>query len=154
MPQWVDAKWTQCLCQVVRGKRGSLSLSLSLPVSLCNVCLTGTFIPQCWRERERDGEKKISAVDSALMLILLFWVFFLIKKMISALFCHNWSFHACVFGMRYVSDNGDAGVAAAAPADNRALMLYMLGFACVCVCVYDANVKAVTQSKVFGMIPF
>lgn len=24
MPQWADAKWTRCLCQVVRGLRGSL----------------------------------------------------------------------------------------------------------------------------------
>lgn len=69
MPQWVDAKWTQCLCQVVRGKRGSLSLSLC--VSLQRLPHRNIYSSVLEREggRERDAGKKISAVDSELMLI-------------------------------------------------------------------------------------
>lgn len=58
-----------------------------------------------------------------------------------------------MFGMRYIGDNGDAGVAASAPADNWALLMFMLGFFCVpvcvrvCVCVCDANVKAAQNSS-------
>lgn len=131
--------------------QSGLSVSVRLCVGredLCNVCLTGTFIPQCWRK------EKNNTILCCRVLLLTFYLTdlsCLVMTGISRLVCLRW----------YVSHNRDAGVATAAPTDNTAaLLLFLLALSlfvwlpvCMWVRVWDADVKSriYFESQEFGV---
>lgn len=101
-------------------------------ISLCNVCLTGTFIPQCRRKKRKSN---LSAVDGFSSCDdVLFYRF--------ELFCDRQCLQPCVFAMWY-AHNRDAEAAAAALTDNAASLLFWWCclFFCVFLCVHMCVLK-------------